>query len=56
MADLGIISDDVSARREVADRMAEVANHTHSMWRDPSSDFGLDVLGRLRGAPRLIRP
>ena len=24
------------------------ANHAHSVWRDPSSDFGLDVLGRHR--------
>jgi hypothetical protein len=24
------------------------ANHAHSVWRDPTSDFGLDVLGRHR--------
>jgi hypothetical protein len=24
------------------------ANHAHSVWRDPSSDFGLDVLARHR--------
>jgi hypothetical protein len=26
------------------------ANHAHSVWRDPTSDFGLDVLGRHRAA------
>ena len=26
------------------------ANHAHSVWRDPSSDFGLDVLTRHRAA------
>src|SRR5512133_57085 len=26
------------------------ANHAHSVWRDPSSDFGLDVLARHRAA------
>ena len=26
------------------------ANHAHSVWRDPASDFGLDVLARHRGA------
>jgi hypothetical protein len=26
------------------------ANHAHSVWRDPGSDFGLDVLARHRGA------
>lgn len=25
------------------------ANHAHSVWRDPESDFGLDVLGAHRG-------
>jgi hypothetical protein len=24
------------------------ANHAHSVWRDPGSDFGLDVLARHR--------
>ncbi len=24
------------------------ANHAHSVWRDPSADFGLDVLARHR--------
>lgn len=28
------------------------ANHAHSVWRDPSSDFGLDVLARHRAAHR----
>ena len=39
------------------------ANHAHSVWRDPSADFGLDVLARHRaahhgasGAPFSIRP
>jgi hypothetical protein len=26
------------------------ANHAHSVWRDPESDFGLDVLARHRAA------
>jgi len=26
------------------------ANHAHSVWRDPTSDFGLDVLARHRAA------
>ena len=26
------------------------ANHAHSVWRDPGSDFGLDVLARHRAA------
>lgn len=26
------------------------ANHAHSVWRDPTADFGLDVLGRHRAA------
>ena len=26
------------------------ANHAHSVWRDPSSDFGLDVLAAHRAA------
>jgi hypothetical protein len=26
------------------------ANHAHSVWRDPTSDFGLDVLARHRSA------
>ncbi len=26
------------------------ADHVHSVWRDPGSDFGLDVLGRPRAA------
>jgi hypothetical protein len=26
------------------------ANHAHSVWRDPASDFGLDVLARHRAA------
>jgi hypothetical protein len=26
------------------------ANHAHSVWRDPSTDFGLDVLARHRAA------
>jgi hypothetical protein len=26
------------------------ANHAHSVWRDPSSDFGLDVLAEHRAA------
>ncbi|MEV1293684.1 DUF3500 domain-containing protein [Pseudonocardia sp. NPDC049635] len=29
------------------------ANHAHSVWRDPSSDFGLDVLGAHRAAHHL---
>jgi hypothetical protein len=28
------------------------ANHAHSVWRDPESDFGLDVLARHRAALR----
>jgi Protein of unknown function (DUF3500) len=27
------------------------ANHAHSVWRDPASDFGLDVLARHRAVP-----
>ncbi|HEX5907219.1 MAG TPA: DUF3500 domain-containing protein [Propionibacteriaceae bacterium] len=26
------------------------ANHAHSVWRDPTSDFGLDVLAGHRAA------
>lgn len=26
------------------------ANHAHSVWRDPTSDFGLDVLARHHAA------
>ncbi len=26
------------------------ANHAHSVWRDPTADFGLDVLARHRAA------
>jgi hypothetical protein len=26
------------------------ANHAHSVWRDPTADFGLDVLGAHRAA------
>jgi hypothetical protein len=26
------------------------ANHAHSVWRDPDSDFGLDVLAQHRAA------
>ena len=26
----------------------ELANHAHSVWRDPTADFGLDVLARHR--------
>ncbi|MFP5020290.1 DUF3500 domain-containing protein [Pseudonocardia phyllosphaerae] len=29
------------------------ANHAHSVWRDPSADFGLDVLGAHRAARHL---
>ncbi|ANY05139.1 DUF3500 domain-containing protein [Pseudonocardia sp. HH130630-07] len=29
------------------------ANHAHSVWRDPSADFGLDVLGAHRSAHHL---
>jgi Protein of unknown function (DUF3500) len=29
------------------------ANHAHSVWRDPTSDFGLDVLARHRAAHHL---
>jgi hypothetical protein len=29
------------------------ANHAHSVWRDPASDFGLDVLARHRAAHHL---
>nr|WP_238590051.1 DUF3500 domain-containing protein [Pseudonocardia sp. AL041005-10] len=29
------------------------ANHAHSVWRDPSTDFGLDVLGAHRAAHHL---
>ena len=29
------------------------ANHAHSVWRDPSADFGLDVLGAHRAAHHL---
>ena len=28
------------------------ANHAHSVWRDPASDFGLDVLARHHAAHR----
>lgn len=31
------------------------ANHAHSVWRDPSADFGLDVLGAHRAAHHLGR-
>ena len=35
------------AARQVAARMAAAAaaNHAHSAWRDPTADFGYDVLG-----------
>jgi hypothetical protein len=32
------------------DNAQNKANHAHSVWRDPSSDFGLDVLARHRAA------
>jgi hypothetical protein len=32
------------------DNTQRSANHAHSVWRDPSSDFGLDVLARHRAA------
>jgi hypothetical protein len=32
------------------DNTQRQANHAHSVWRDPGSDFGLDVLARHRGA------
>jgi Protein of unknown function (DUF3500) len=32
------------------DNMQRGANHAHSVWRDPSSDFGLDVLAAHRAA------
>jgi hypothetical protein len=30
------------------DNTQRSANHAHSIWRDPTSDFGLDVLARHR--------
>jgi hypothetical protein len=32
------------------DNTQDNANHAHSVWRDPTSDFGLDVLARHRAA------
>ena len=32
------------------DNTQRKANHAHSVWRDPTSDFGLDVLARHRAA------
>jgi hypothetical protein len=32
------------------DNTQRKANHAHSVWRDPTSDFGLDVLARHRSA------
>jgi Protein of unknown function (DUF3500) len=32
------------------DNTQQDANHAHSVWRDPTSDFGLDVLARHRSA------
>ncbi|MEU6700518.1 DUF3500 domain-containing protein [Pseudonocardia sp. NPDC046786] len=35
------------------DNTQREANHAHSVWRDPSADFGLDVLGAHRAAHHL---
>jgi hypothetical protein len=32
------------------DNVQRGANHAHSVWRDPESDFGLDVLAAHRAA------
>ena len=32
------------------DNTQDDANHAHSVWRDPDSDFGLDVLAQHRAA------
>jgi hypothetical protein len=34
------------------DNVQNGANHAHSVWRDPDTDFGLDVLARHRAAHR----
>lgn len=34
------------------DNTQRKANHAHSVWRDPESDFGLDVLARHRASSR----
>ena len=33
-----------------ADNTQRDANHAHSVWRDPSADFGMDVLAAHRAA------
>ena len=35
------------------DNTQDDANHAHSVWRDPASDFGLDVLARHRARHHL---
>jgi Protein of unknown function (DUF3500) len=38
------------------DNTQRKANHAHSVWRDPSADFGLDVLGEhLAAHDRAVR-
>jgi hypothetical protein len=48
--DIGTLPPGLEEKIIEWDNTQRGANHAHSVWRDPTGDFGLDVLARHRAA------